>query len=277
MHALRPSIADAPHRAAISADVLHTSTHGVRLPGVCSAATAMDTLAVQRGKCAWVGVLPPLLLLGALLVLVLAAQAGGQETGAGRQERMEEPQQQKVEEQQPPLALWPDHELTQQVIGRGASMAYTLAGLRPLQMYEVRVSYLGLDSVNMAVGLRPGHAAGAGQPDASTSAVLVPRRRLLDTEKAMFTTDADGLVNGWADVHALVICEDVAVPVPGVGSQQAVRYNVVLETLYFGAPAGAFRLAAVCLLALAGALCVVVPAFNSVARDMREAAHKARS
>eukprot|EP00911_Craspedida_sp_UC1_P002750 UC1_evm2s2017 len=165
--------------------------------------------------------------------------------------------------------LTPDVPLTHQNIKRGASVVYPLDNLVASQSYEVRVSYLGYASVDLVVEVKEGVPYTADSVILNTNGVG-RRRQLLDAEKAMFSTDEAGHVNGWSRVEAHIHCRDVTVPIPGGNPPLPVTYNVVLETLHLGViPSGAFRLAAIVLISLAIAMKIVAPRIMALAAELR--------
>lgn len=175
------------------------------------------------------------------------------------------PLDEKVTDRQAAPYLHPDQEMNFESLQRGETAMYQLGGMLPGQMYEVRVSFLGLESVNMLVKLS-GIDRHGEEPELLSRFV---GRQPLDTEKTMFTTDANGLVNGWQTTMVHVTCEDATVPVPGSdAAQRPVRYNIVLESLHFGAPRGVLNLAVVAAVALAVVLRFALPSVVRRARDI---------
>ena len=93
-----------------------------------------------------------------------------------------------------PLTLEADVPLAAEQIAFGRAARYGLVGLRPSSNYEVRVSYRAVTRARWLLRLV------ALDPRTGQVCAEPPKRlrRLLDTEKVMFDTDAAGHIKGLA-------------------------------------------------------------------------------
>jgi hypothetical protein len=166
----------------------------------------------------------------------------------------------------PAVPLRPDVPLNAASVQVGGQLLYAVGPLAPSTAYEVRISYPAVTPVDFLLEfVQPG----AEDPAALGSARAAPgARRLLNTAKLMFATDAAGRValasvtwppaaDGTYLVRATARPEGVAHS-PHLVAARPLLFNVVLESLPAGAPAGAWRmivlLAVVLLLLCAGVL-----------------------
>lgn len=110
-------------------------------------------------------------------------------------------------------ALSPGQELSHQRIAlNGGERYHALEHLAPRTTYEVKVSFYGPEPARFDVKLLP-------------LASLPHSRRLLDVEKAIFTTDPDGLMHGEQPM-ALVSAQTVGHYRYGVAPPEDASYNI---------------------------------------------------
>eukprot|EP00698_Gefionella_okellyi_P012366 TRINITY_DN3326_c0_g1_i1.p2 TRINITY_DN3326_c0_g1~~TRINITY_DN3326_c0_g1_i1.p2 ORF type:complete len:181 (+),score=38.16 TRINITY_DN3326_c0_g1_i1:50-592(+) len=151
------------------------------------------------------------------------------------------------------VALYPDQSLNFQSIIPPATLFYELHGLQPNSHYEVRVSY-------------PSSVPADVELEFVDQQSRLPVRALLNTEKIMFQTDAQGHVKGRTAQEVYVIAMHVkhsGVSIDPLAAQHAVQYNIVLETLFYGAPYGVFPLAAIAIVVLFVVFRKLIPRFHT--------------
>ncbi|GBF90016.1 hypothetical protein Rsub_02722 [Raphidocelis subcapitata] len=126
--------------------------------------------------------------------------------------------------------LRPNEPLTGQLIKLdGAAKRYRLRDLKPSADYEVRVSYPASIPASLAF-----EWSGVPAPDAAAPG-RAATRRLLDTDKAIFSTDADGGGPGGKAPLLLLKAARRSVHKDGPeGGPDQLVFDIVLAELWFG-------------------------------------------
>eukprot|EP01122_Echinamoeba_exundans_P000777 TRINITY_DN10711_c0_g1_i1.p1 TRINITY_DN10711_c0_g1~~TRINITY_DN10711_c0_g1_i1.p1 ORF type:complete len:204 (-),score=20.03 TRINITY_DN10711_c0_g1_i1:31-642(-) len=153
--------------------------------------------------------------------------------------------------------LEPDAALEFQKIRWGDTKYYFIQNLAPSSHYEVRISYPAYYPTQFDIEIIPSGRASTG-------------RDTLNVEKNMFRTDANGHIMGIplansADSYLV----KVSAVYDGYSNRKGyddreVEFNIVLETLFYGAPYGVLKLGAL-MIALIGAALAALK-FTNLAR-----------
>eukprot|EP00055_Hartaetosiga_balthica_P001580 m.138453 g.138453 ORF g.138453 m.138453 type:complete len:221 (+) comp14882_c0_seq1:60-722(+) len=145
------------------------------------------------------------------------------------------------------IPLFVGKELNREVVeGSQGVKRYVLQGLQPLSNYEVRISYVGVHPLQVKLSFDCG---GMEQYSEGTKTTFegglkhigggVHRQRdLLDAEKIMFQTDADGLpLLSLSRCQSNTLVVDViyaSFPVPRKGPPTHLFFNIILEEAFAG-------------------------------------------
>ncbi|KAM7459335.1 hypothetical protein LguiA_036329 [Lonicera macranthoides] len=130
------------------------------------------------------------------------------------------------------------------------SSIYQLQGLKSHTWYEVKISYPASIPASFSIQLKRGNS------DLELNRI----RKLLNTEKLIFRTDGEDLLNDQSGMHVLVSVEpEGVVAIPHGQERKHVIFNIVCDELLLGIPHKAWWVALLVFLCLG--LAFAVPFF----------------
>eukprot|EP01104_Vermistella_antarctica_P020268 TRINITY_DN860_c0_g2_i2.p1 TRINITY_DN860_c0_g2~~TRINITY_DN860_c0_g2_i2.p1 ORF type:complete len:212 (-),score=20.47 TRINITY_DN860_c0_g2_i2:249-884(-) len=151
------------------------------------------------------------------------------------------------------VSLQVDTELRNEVIHlKDRSRTYCMPKLSPSSHYEVRISYPSRIPIKFSIDI-----ADDGGFKASSD-----RRTLLNTDKVMFQTDSGGKMIGHSPSQSCVVVSAVYAGLSPSGTLRTASYNIVLETLFHGAPYSVFNIVAFVAGCAVGAYLLLRPVFQ---------------
>lgn len=106
---------------------------------------------------------------------------------------------------------------------------HPLHSLMPLQSYEVKLSFFGPSPAAFSIRIAPAFADSANTTGVHCSqhTSTTSDRKLLDVEKATFSTDENAHVHGCPELHAAVVCaRSVGTYRPSTAPPSYAQYNI---------------------------------------------------
>ena len=135
-------------------------------------------------------------------------------------------------------------------------MEIIFKNVKPGTQYDLKLSYPGTTPTQFLF-LKPGEYV---YPSGH-------RRRLLDTEKYGFRSDENGKDGG--DDRIILMTQRRGVSFDPLIESRPVRFNLVLETLYFGIPFDAYKLIALVVLGVIFAIKILKPMLRDLLLESR--------